>query len=418
MIFLCLLLQLATLLFAKTLLRYWMHPVLVLVLLWTVLSMATVLFAPEYYFSAASYVAIILFQVAAVAGAVVGFAAIPPRVNDTLGMTIRGARLVSWASLFIGLVGASIILQSKGNTLSVLLDFAKLAEVSRDFSVARYQEDYRMPLAARICQMFVFAACLICGAQFAVNRKSMRGFEFFLPLLALVSTVLVLTTRATFIYGALFWLSAYLAGRYFCSSSAAWQPFTKRGALFSIFGSLLFTAGFVWIQMLRGGIVGDMSRLPEVIAHLKKWPFGSLAGFSVWFDSKNFSEPTFGYFFLTGLFDLAGIRARETGIFSDYVDIGNGDMANIFTLFRVIIDDFTYPGAALFMLLLGFASSFAVSITVRRSIFGIALLSAIYPLVLFSPIVGFYSYLGHVVAVVFFATYMPLMMRRLARDAS
>lgn len=417
MIFMCLFLQLATLLFAKALLRYWMHPILVLVLLWTALSVATVLFAPEYYFSAASYVAIILFQVAAIVGAVFGFAAAPMRVRPPIEMTLKGVRFVAWASLFIGLIGASIVLQSKGNTLSVLLDLAKLAEVSRDFSLARYQEDYRMPLIARICQMFVFVACLVCGAQFAIDRKSMRGFEFFLPLISLISIVLVLTTRATFIYGAIFWLSAYLASSYFCSSSASWQPFTKRGAIYSVVGALLFTGGFIWMQMLRGGIVGDMSRLPEVIAHLKKWPFGSLAGFSVWFDSRDFSEPTFGYFFLTGVFDLAGIRARETGLFSDYVDIGNGDMANIFTLFRVIIDDFTYPGAALFMLVLGFISSLAVTITLRRSIFGIALLSVIYPLILFSPIVGFYSYLGHVVAVLLLSIYLPLMARRLGHNA-
>lgn len=418
MIFMCLLLQLATLLFAKTLLRYWIHPVIVLVLLWTALSVATVLFAPEYYFSAASYVAIILFQVAAVIGAVLGFAAAPTRVYPPTEMTIKGARFVSWASLFIGLVAASIVLQSKGNTLSVLFDFAKLSEVSRDFSLARYQEDYRMPLTARVCQMVVFAACLVCGAQFAIDRKSMRGFEFFLPLISLVSIVLVLTTRATFIFGALFWVSAYVAGGYFRSSAASWQPFTKRGAIYAIAGSLLFTGGFIWMQMLRGGIVGDMSRLPEVLAHIKKWPFGSLAGFSVWFDSKSFSEPAFGYFFLTGVFDLAGIRARETGLFSDYVDIGSGNMANIFTLFRVIIDDFTYPGAALFMLILGFTSSLAVSITLRRSVLGIVLLSMLYPLVLWSPIVGFYTYLGHVVAAMCFAFYLPLMMRRLSQNDS
>lgn len=408
MIWMCLLIQILTLWMCRSILKYWMHPVTVLSLLWSILSVGTVLLAPEYSFSAASYLVIIFFQLAALIGGIIGYSLMTPYGRPPRFITLRHVRIISWASLAFGILAAIQILGSKGASIQSLISFSQLADVSRDLSVARYEEDYRMPLAARTCQMFVFFSAIVCGAQFALSPATMRKFEFLLPIIALSLISVLLTTRATIIFGVLFWVGGWSASAFFKAQSPHWHPLSAKVlAASTVAGAALFVC-FVWLQFMRGGITHDLSRLPEVLAHLKKWPLGSLAGFSVWFDSKETIDPAFGYYSFTGVFDTLGIRERETGLYTTFVDLGDGSQGNIFTIFRALIDDFTYVGAFLAIGLFGAASSLAVALCRRRNPSGLAMLAVIYPYVYFSSFTSFYSFLGHVVAALVFSFYLTI----------
>ncbi|WP_165971206.1 O-antigen polymerase [Luteimonas terrae] len=389
-----------------------MHPVTVLAIFWSALSVATVVLAPEYHFSAASYLAIVLLQISALIGGVLGLSILAPRAKTQKEVVLWHPRAISWVSIAFGFSAAALILWSKGNSISSLISFSQLADVSRDLSVARYEDDYRMPLLARILQMFVFFSAMVCGSQFALNPSSMRKYEFFLPIAALAFISVLLTTRATIIFGLLFWIGAWLASAFFKASSADWHPLSTRVVINSLLAACVAAISFIWLQFLRGGITDDFSRLPEVMAHLKKWPLGSLAGFSAWFDSGETPSPALGYYSFTGIFDTLGIRERETGLYTNFVDLGDGSQGNIFTVFRALIDDFSLGGAFLAIFLFGIASSLAISLCRRKSLGGLAMLAIIYPYVMFSSFTSFYSFLGHIVAAAAFTFYLSVFCKK------
>jgi oligosaccharide repeat unit polymerase len=416
MILLCVVVQLMLLVSAKRLLSTWAHPVLALIAIWTVILVATVTFGGDYKFSPAAWLAVTGFEVAGLAGALMAFAMNPGvKGRSACQPPIAWARAISWISLFAGIAAVVSIAQSKGFSPRSLLAVDVLLDASRTFSIARYQDDYRMPLIARAGQMIVMFGALVCGYQFAADRGSMRRFEFFLPLIPLLMIAVVLTTRASVIFGLILWVSAYLAASFGLSGRLDWRPLSPRGFVAASVIAVLVGVMFVALQFLRGGIT-DIGRLPEVLAHLKKWPLGGLAGFSAWFDSFSEEGPTHGYYTFTGIFDLLGIRARDTGLYLDYVDLGDGSFGNIFTIYRGLIQDFTWVGAAVLILGFGMVSSTAVSLALRGRAAGVGLLVVLYPLVLFSHVVSFYSFFGHFAAATLFLVALWISARAQGRE--
>lgn len=411
MIYLAVVAQIMAFLLAKRLLVAWYNPVVILVLLWTLVLSATAVLAPDYYFSGSAYLLLLLFEMTTIGGAVVGVLLSKRTRGPRKGIVLVGARVVIWVSFVMGLVSTIFIIGSKGLAVSALLNLDALFEVSREFSLARYEDQYRMPIFSRLTQMLVFFSAAVAGLQFVLDRRSMRGYEFFLPIVPLILIAILLTTRASVIFGTIFWISGYGAGRLWESAALRSPLFGLRGLLAACLGLLAFSVLFVALQFMRGGIT-DINRLPEVLAHLRKWPFGSFAGFSVWFDQVPGNPAvSYGYYTFTGLFDLLGIRDRETGLYLDYVDVGGGAFGNIYTVFRGLIEDFTIAGACAALFMVGLASSLAISLVMARKVLGVWLLVAIYPIVVFSPIVSFYSFFGHVMAVIVLWMYLRFFTR-------
>lgn len=416
------LVMLLSAIYSRKLVGSWMHPAALLMLLWSFVFVTTSIFAPDYYFSVpAGFLLYVLILNFALGGFVGTYSAKRDfRRNEAvtgLAFKIKGLSAVLFLGVLLGFSAVAYVLASQGVAAASFTDVDTLAETAHDFSVARYEDDYRIPAVARLLLSLNYVAISFSGiaagaGQSLVWKESglRRRLLLVLPLVPQVVLAIVMTTRAQVLFEMIVWMSFYLTAAIYSKDRLIHKlfKFKKIFILSSVGAFVLFL--FVALQFLRGGIT-DLDRIWEILEHIRKWPFGSIAGFSVWFDSeKAGSDLSFGFYTFTGIFDLLGIKQRETGLYLDYVDLGGGAYGNVYSIFRGFIEDFGGVGACIFLFFVGFVGGRSYYEVLKSSrIKGVAPLAAIYMAVIWSPMVsvfGYFSMVFNVVAVFFALSFL------------
>ncbi|WP_321781999.1 O-antigen polymerase [Paraburkholderia sp. J94] len=391
------------------------HPVVILCQLWLVISICTGVFAPDYYYSPMAYMLILSMQVSAVLGALAYFLVSSDQANVSRPepQEFLHFRPIVYGSLFFGLVAIASILRTQGISVTKLFSFSGIMEISHAMSIARYEEQFQLPLGARVAQMFIFFATTIGGLFKSLYPDRYRRFEYYIPIIPSLLIAIILTTRAAVLFNLIFWVAGNFCGAILGGGRVNLRLLSKKVVLYGSVGAILVAFMFISLQFMRGGIT-DLGRLKEVLMHLRQWPVGSIAGFSLWVDAYDFrSAVTNGYLTFVGIFDLFGIQARKAGLYDQYVNLGGGDSwGNIYTAFRGLIQDFSLPGAMMYMATIGFLSSVAFRRCVRGEVVWAALLVAMYGFVFWTPIVSLFSYTAHIGAYVGLAIYFRFFGRR------
>ena len=98
-----------------------------------------------------------------------------------------------------------------------------------------------------------------------------------------------------------------------------------------------------------------------------------------------------------GIFNGIGLAKRQTGIYRDLVYFGRLDKtmrSNVYTIFRMLIDDFGKIGALVFLVLLGFASSKAIIFIQKRKMVFLSqtFLVAVYSYVMWGFVASIWAY--------------------------
>jgi hypothetical protein len=108
--------------------------------------------------------------------------------------------------------------------------------------------------------------------------------------------------------------------------------------------------------------------------------FSHLATFSAWLDAERLSPSPlgFGQYSFSGLLGRLGIAERQAGIYESVTMPKTGDLSNLFTAFRGVIQDFGGAGAALIMLALGFGSQWVYARTQAGSLRAASVLAVVY----------------------------------------
>ena len=89
---------------------------------------------------------------------------------------------------------------------------------------------------------------------------------------------------------------------------------------------------------------------------------------------------------------MFGFGVRELGVFGDQsVDIGES-ASNIYTVFRPLIEDFTFAGALMVLALTGFVTGFSFVRMRNGSVASIAVVSLFYSFVAWSHVTSLLAY--------------------------
>lgn len=105
----------------------------------------------------------------------------------------------------------------------------------------------------------------------------------------------------------------------------------------------------------------------------------------------------YGAMTFMGIANAIGLAERKFGLYRDFLSFGRLDktmQSNVYTLFRLLIDDFGKIGALLFMFILGFASAKSIVFIKKRKIIFLsqAFLVAIYCLIMWSFATSIWAY--------------------------
>jgi oligosaccharide repeat unit polymerase len=388
-----------------------MKPGVLLLLIWTAIVGLPLILVPDFYFSPHAAVFLFFMLTLALVGAALGKTrahAIQRRSRYSLTRNSMAWIVTGSVS---GLLSCLIILYSEGFGIADFLSLDRYLAMAHGMAIERYIFGYVPPITARVLMAPAHCAAMIAATRVAagVNKSRSQTILGFFPFLPALLMAVILTTRASFLFMAVLYTSAYLAARIYFQPDRISVVASRELIQKCVTGVLIVCVLFFVLQVARSGAI-DSGNFGETLRHLRKWPFGSVSAFAIWFDSINLhrEQASFGYYTFTGLFSLLGIRERGEGIFTDYVDVGIGEFSNVYSVFRGLVLDFGVMGTGVVMTLLGFTGTIAFQYVRSGRVFAIGVLLAVYAFVLWSPIVSFYAYTAHIAAIALYSFYLKL----------
>ncbi len=289
-----------------------------------------------------------------------------------------------------------------------LTSFHTIVDTIHQLAIARNGGTWQEPAAARVLTSALYLGPMLSGLMIGARKT---GSARWLSLVVFVPSLMVtaiLTTKSSILLPMALGVSAYLA-----TSIAAGNPprFTLKRAAWLAGVVVVLAGAFVLIQMAR--YAGWSQGRPLAVIQLL-WAdvFPYLGAFSIWFQGNALSaslHPTLGQYTFAGVFELLHIHSRVAGLYTDQV-IVNGAGYNIYTAFRGFIEDFTVPGALLFLALVGFGAELAYRKVRSGDLMFMGLLAAFYAATLWSFVVDVFIYNTIVLAFVVLIGYVAVAM--------
>jgi len=334
----------------------------------------------------------------------------PPPEPPLLGWLIAACTL-------LGLAVVVLILYSFETSRSAprLLSFSAIVETIHKLAVARNDGTWEEPAAARILTTSTYLGPMLSGLMLGLrDRGSSRWLSLvgFLP--SLLITV-ILTTRSSLLLALALGVSSYLA----TTIATGKAPSVTLKRVVWLAGVVVVIAGgFVLIQMAR--YAGWSSGRPTAVVDslwLNTLPYmgvfsGWLQRYGLW-DSLHL---TFGQYTFAGVFDLLHIHSRVAGLYTEQVVI-NGSQYNVYTAFRGLVEDFTVPGALIFLALVGFGAELVYQRVRSGNLLYVGILAAFYAVTLWSFVVDIFIYNTIVLTFVILIGYLAIASRRSVRKA-
>ncbi len=414
--FLIILAYLLTLGVGWRMLGYSIKPALALAVIWTGVILASLILVPGYNFSPRASMFLLLMIVLTLIGSV----AVEQRGGGS--QTVDEARipryeLTKYSTYWIlagtasGMISSLIVMYTSGYGIAYFFDLDLYLKMANAMTRERYIYGYTMPITARILMAPAHCAVMIAAvrtaAQVNVNRKqSMLSVLPFIPALLIAA---ILTTRASVLFDIVLYFSSFLSAWVYYHPARIGTTLSRRTVVRGIVGLSATAAMFIALQFARIGEI-DVGRVGEVVMHLRKWPLGTVAGFTSWFDAHQFGGETlnYGYFTFMGLFALSGLRSRVLGVHDDFVDLGGGEFSNIFSVYRGLIMDYGVIGCCVVMLALGVIGAIAFRRARAGSAYAVGVLLCVYTFIVWSPIVSIWAYTSQITAVAMFFVYLRL----------
>lgn len=288
----------------------------------------------------------------------------------------------------------SIVLH--GFSLRALLDMREVLEMNKGISEDRYGGVEARNIITQVFLIFCYVAPLMGGFCFRwVNR-----FVKVICVITLIPGIFVALTQSMkmgMISGFILWLTGFLV----CSFSYHLPLRIKlRDILMFCIGLFGFMGILFFSMVLRTGEVSE-GTITLIQEKFVTYALGQFHCFDMWYTTYEPTSYSWGTKTFMGISNVLGLEERSQGVYGEFYQIGkNGlyGLANIFTIFRSLIEDFGEAGACLFMFLLGLFSKMSIkSLIMRNNIFTHQIITtATYAYLLWSFATSFFTYTSYI----------------------
>lgn len=156
---------------------------------------------------------------------------------------------------------------------------------------------------------------------------------------------------------------------------------------------------FVLVESFRyQNFEASSDRFESTSSSFSVYSFGGVSGFTTYLKDvhNTTNDLTYGRYTFSSLYNLLGIAKAETGIYDQYLNVSPTQTANVYSIFRPLLEDFGYLGMLIWALILGIAANFSFRYSLRGSLIGVSLCVSLYIYLMFSfiaPLTQFNSYL-------------------------
>ncbi len=398
---------------ARVIKRSWLEPGAFFVLYWGVACVGPLVLSPGDKVSAGAVYWIFLSTLTVLLGDFVGAVGRKEKQVRTQNVVFSGSQVLFISSVVIccsivGLISFVIVLNSAVQNLGSLLSMEELLNVARKIASHRYDRTYR-PFLSQFLNMFLYAGPLFGGILVAISQRRRYVIIAALPILPALLMTAVFTLRGFTIISIVLWISSYLATRVLLCH---YQLFTKRHLISGLLVVVLLLIIVAGAGFARRGSIDTDSIAARSYAIVCNVAFGHMAVFSNWFERRGLEvkSPLPGSYTFAGIFDLLGIREREVGLFTETVTLSSGDTSTIYTVFRVLIEDFSPLGSLFILFLVAFLASRVYQRVLQGDARVMPILAAFYATVLWSFCTSIWIWNSIIAAFVLFATGFLIML--------
>jgi oligosaccharide repeat unit polymerase len=387
----------------------WAYPPAFFALLWSILLILPLLFAPGYYKSPLVPWLILAFAVFLNLGCELGVywyrkgsAHVTYRRRSFHSKYIY---LVVYLGVLAGFLAVVYLLASTGRGISALFNLESLVRTGSEYAIARYHAGIDPPATARTLLALDYVAALVAGTSFPFT-KGRRRWICIAPFLPALMYSTVLTARSPVLYVGLLWGGGFLSAQVLLHQGRApfFTPKNIVGGGAAVTGLVML---FISLQMIRAGSLAP-ENIFMALERQKIWFFGYYSGLSRWLDqyAALSGELGWGAYSYAGVFDFLGIKSRVTGIYQDFVPINNYDATNIFTMFRGFVEDFGLKLSLAYQFLLGIIVGGAYQSVRQGRLPFVGILAAFYSIVLWSHVTHLLNYNTIILAFVLFSVFL------------
>lgn len=361
----------------------WRSPGALFALVWWILFSIPALLAPEEYISPGALCFIVLAVLSVLFGSLLA-SALADRYRIETGkntLHIPEARLRSALviSIIIGIWFTPTVLWAEGFSLGQLFQMDQLAQIVLHFAVGRYQETYQDPLISRPMLVFVYLAPLLGGLYLACGKRG-NWRKTVLGVIS-ISPALCITLLRSEKWPLVIALAEYISARIAMRISRGIRFQLKFQTIFGVaLGAIVCAAIFI------GSLYGRLDKNAQengfsiVIGKISGYLFAYVTAFSRWFDGHwrqyllDFGSLGLGSNSLPGLADVMGVKQRLVGLYGseeDVIILAGGDQSNIYSFFRLLIQDYSIPGALIALFIVGLVMKIVLlKINSRQGLWG------------------------------------------------
>ena len=390
---------------ARVIKRSWLAPGAFFVLYWGVACVGPLVLSPGDKVSAGAVYWIFLSTLTVLLGDFVGAVGRKEKQVRTQNVVFSGSQVSFISSVVIccsivGLISFVIVLNSAVQNAGSLLSIEEPLNVARKIASHRYDSTYK-PFSSQFLNMFLYAGPLFGGVLVAIRQRRRYLIIAALPMLPALLMTAVFSLRGFIIISVLLWVCAYLSTRVILGHHGL---FTKRHVISGLVVVVLLSTIVIGAGFARKHSLERRSIAARLYVEANKVALSHMAVFSDWFERRGLesrgSLP--GAYTFAGIFDLLGIRKRKVGLFPEKVILRNGVKSNIYTIFRVLIEDFTPLGSLAVLFFVGFGSSTVYHRLIQGEARLMPILVAFYASVLWSLVTCIWIWNSIVAAFVLF----------------
>ena len=381
-----------------------MEPAGVFALFWLFLIGASVLFS---HYLMLSYFGIAYILIALIAFSV-GSSLAPLKASShpkTVSIfNDRRAFIIVCAVTIAGFIKPMYDLFSQGFNVFLMRGMEDVLAMNNEMSEQRYAETVETSVATQLLGVFYCAAPMLAGFCLPHFRGWKRAFCFF----SIVPCVFGALTQGAKM--GLLMSSFSLATGYFVSCQSMGKRISLSGKSLLKVGlaGLALFALLLTSMVFRSGKIDD-DTIAAILEKFVSYALGSVPCFDYWFvnapvsiDSHSFGAKTFW-----GVSNFLGILNRESGIYQEMIFFGKNGLdarSNVFSVFRVLIEDFGYIVPILLALIGGYGTKrvyMALPIQRKGRCAYQVVLMAFYIYIFWSFVTSYFAYTTYLVTLGF-----------------
>ena len=389
--------------------KNWLHPATFYSLIWFILIILPLIFLPNEITSPLGIYWILCTSVAFSAGALLTSSSKKEQKNEKSkklkekgekipNKILKQIRILIITFISLGIASSLIVLFYQGVSISSLLSLNSYREITKTLSLLRYYTSYVPPLISQILLFTVYLSPLLGGILFSI-RKTKR--DMILSLFSVIPAIIVFllnSTRYPILASIALWFASYFSFNLYLNKKI--KIISKKSIMALLIISIFFLLILSATLSIRIGRVTPSEYLDYQIQTERATVFGYLPAFSSWFKESysSIKKPSLGTYTFSGIFDLFKIKKRISGLYNDYIMIGN-DRTNIFTAHRGLIEDFTLIGSLIFLFLIGMITGYSYSKTKNKNLKFSPILITFYSFTLLSFIASMLNYNSIILAI-------------------